>query len=314
MASALPHDGPDETLVAEVLRVDLRRSFFMLEGLCRLYRTRFGPSMKKVLERVKAMEDGIGAVDYEAAMLQAARQIEFPKRGVRYLERRVGHATAALAKRVRKRWLADDEGAVRGVSKLVRRLVDLEWDDETTDRTYLCGEIASGLTELQHDEYDMDKLEAGLHEYRRELRWFPIYCTALDGFARLDDQLHPIPEYASLLDDPIAASAYARLAGCAEEPHPVALSRTLYIANTKYIAELGYLKDIGQVIEGLARALRKSGVEPKRRPAVDRALAVTGTSKGDLDALHDRARAVYHEARERRLFEQLAIPFVTAMA
>lgn len=312
-AAGLPRDASDAELVAEVLRLDLRRHFFMLEGLSRLYRSRFGAPIEKVLDRVKAMEDRIGAVDYEASMLEAALPVEFPKRATRYLERRLAKATAALAKRLRKRWVPDRDGAVRGVSTLVRRLTALAWDEPVDDRTYLCGEIASELCEIQRTEYDMAELEAGLHEFRRDVRWFPIYCTALHGFARLDDRLNPIPEYASLLEDPVASTAYAQLAASADEPEPVVLSRSLFIANTKCIADLGDLKDRGQVVEGLARALRTSGVERTHKKARARVRSLLGLSKRDLKDAQHRAEAVYSQAMQHRLFDHLAEPFVSTI-
>lgn len=299
-----------EALMAEVLRVDIRRYLFMLEGLLRLYRRRIGQRAEQALKRVKVAEDTIGAVDNETTMLNAAVRLDAPAPVREYLAARVTKVSTHLVKRMRRRWLPDRHGLVKSIKRLVRFVAKTDWDPVETDRRYLCGEMARELLDIGQSDLDMDELEDGLHELRRDMRWFPIYLTALDGFAMLDDGLNPIPEYAPLLQDPAAGSPYARLASSPEEPVPVRLSRSLYIADTVHIAELGELKDRGLLIEGLSHALRAAGVERKRKRATACALELLGMTPDDVGAIHARADAIYREVKRLRLYDHLAEPLL----
>lgn len=286
---ALPTTSRKRDVVQPAFDADVRRIAFMLEGLYRVYVGCDGGRFDKGLSQVKRLEDTLGRVDYCRAMHAAAVEARLPVDAIAWLAQRVKGAEKALGKRIAKRWRPDADGRIRGVAKLVERLEAAPLDDEAADRTYLALTIADEMDRVGRRQYDLDELEAGVHEFRRDIRWFPIYFTALDGFAALDDTLNPIEAYESLLKDPAAESPYARLAASPDEPDPVRLSRSLYVANTKWIAELGDLKDRGQTIEGLAHALRESGTVRKRSKATDRALEALGLSHNDLHFIHERA-------------------------
>ena len=177
--------------------------------------------------------------------------------------------------------------------------------DCDVDVDFLRHEIARRLEKLQTRELDMEKLEKGIHELRRQLRWFPIYLTALDGIAVLDNGRNPIPEYESLLRDPVAESAYALLPSSNREPVPFPISRSAFVANTKYVAELGDLKETGQLIDALVRALRLSGAVAGKKKARKRALRILGITPEEAEHVHERSAEIHREIRERGLLGAL---------
>ncbi len=308
----LPATSRKRDVVQPAIDVDVRRIAFMLEGLYRIYLGCGGGSFEKGLGQVKRLEDGLGRVDYCRTMHAAAVDARLPVDALAWLAKQVKDAEKALGKQIAKRWRPDEDGRIRGIAKLVKRLEAAPLDDVAADRTYVALAIANEMDRVGRGEYDLDELEAGVHELRRDVRWFPIYFTALDGFATLDETLNPIEAYEPLLRDPAASSKYAQLAASPAEPDPIRLSRSLYIANTKWIAELGDLKDRGQMIEGLAHALRESGTVRKRSKARDRALDALGLSANDLHFIHERATTMRCEMVATAFWATFRAPLVDA--
>ncbi len=292
-------------LVDRLLEVDARRNLFMLEGAFRLYKKRYDDPIKEQLAAVKAVEDQIGAVDYALAMRDAGRGAGLPDRALAFLEAEVQGARQDLGALLADGWMPDADGRIPGIADLLETVTGLDWDGYADDRKYLRKELSRRFDKVAGADYDMDALEEGVHELRRQIRWFPIYFSALDGVAVLDDTRNPIPEYEPLLRDPIADSKYAKLPVSNEEPNPFRISKSLYLANTKQIGELGDLKDDGQVIEGLAHALEQSGVANSSQEARALALEHLGKTEADLHHIHERGAAIYTEIKRTGLLEHL---------
>ena len=294
------HDALEQVADAEdpievLFGLDVRRLTFMLEGLLRTYRRRYGKPIKKRLQAVKALEDQLGAVDYAQAMLDAGREAQVPKKAVRYLEKSLRKSRKELLRMLEDGWVPDANGRVPGIAKLVRTLKHITWESREEDLATLRGALARRLEKVAAAEYDMRDLEEGIHELRRQLRWLPICLTALDGVARLDDDLNPVAEYAPLLRDPLAQSLFAQLPASGAEPDPFPLSRSLFVANTKLIGDLGDLKDDLQVIQALTRACKESGVARKSKEA--RAMALHHLGKAPEDVARTYRKKVQANAR-----------------
>src|SRR5690606_25613405 len=161
-----------------------------------------------------------------------------------------------------KDWLPNDEARVPLFADLLGTLSRLEFEGYRKDRKTVIGEIRRRLRKLEDTSLDMFELQGnrGLHELRRQLRWIPIYCVALDGLIQTDATYHPIKSYVELVDSDIAKSPYARLPEPTREDKPVLVSLSLFLANTHFISELGRLKDSGEMVEGVEHALLGSGV------------------------------------------------------
>lgn len=301
-----------EPVTVAAMRLDIRRYFFMLEGILRLYRERYGEAAVEAHDLVKEAEDSLGRIDYTRTMVETGKTADTKKRVRAYLVEAAEKAEKKVRKYLRANWIVADNGEVPGVRRLLDLVCAWPWDDVEADRRYLCGEIARELRKIDEDELDMEELEDGVHELRRDVRWFPIYLTALDGFARLDDASNPVPAYAPMLQSPAATSPYAKLASHDAEPRPVAVSRALYVANTAYIAELGELKDEGQAIEGLAFAIHESGVKKKKRKALEAAIDALDLEPGHMYFIQERSSVLYDEMKSRRIYAYLAGPFEAA--
>lgn len=61
------------------------------------------------------------------------------------------------------------------------KIKNMNWPSDETDRDFVIKVLASQINTTLETDYDMSLLQAGMHEIRRELRWFLIYSLVLDG-------------------------------------------------------------------------------------------------------------------------------------
>jgi hypothetical protein len=226
--------------VDDIMKQDVRAHAFMLEGLCRLYRVRAGKHAKRLLEDqldvIKELEDAIGAygyaMDMQAVVTNAdtTRAVEHSRRALDALRTswatptRVQAIVLAFAAAIAE---ADDD--VRHVRKCLRTLLK-DIDDDIAD-------------------LDMDELEDGIHELRRQLRWIPIVMIALNGLVVLNPKGDPIPALAALKKTPLATSRFGQLPASSLETTPIAVPQSLFLELSRTIDVLGKLKDEGQRAE-----------------------------------------------------------------
>lgn len=279
----------------------------MLQGLLRIA----GSSKKteKALARVKELEDAIGAFDYATAMTDAAAKHGLDPRARALLAEHVERARAGLRAVLVGGWLPQGGVAPR-LQNVVDAFVDLDLPNEKKHAAKLredLAELIEGVAD-KAGELDMSKLEKGLHELRRALRWIPITFMALDGLVVLDDAPGPIAAFEKLKKDPIARSPFASLPPSAREQERIAVPRSLFLALSKAVADLGDLKDQGQLVTGFAEVLEEAGVcggkkeakkaaealvgEPGRLDRIDREGEVARTALVDSGLLPALARAV----------------------
>ncbi len=289
---------------------DVRLTLFYLEGLIKLYVRRY-PELTSIYARVKALEDVLGALGGAAALTQSVRKLDVSGACVVWCEQQ----EAAMAQRVAEQligdWLPDTEGRLPLFQELVATLKKLDFEGYRSDRKTVIDEIRRRLAKLEKSSLDMFELQGnrGLHELRRQLRWVPIYCVALDGLVVTDATYHPIKAYADFLDSEIANSSYARLPEPTLEDKPIAISASLFIANTHFISELGRLKDSGETLEGLEHALLGSGMARTSIDAHQRALELLRRSPEEQYAVHLLAENLYKELRKKRFLKHLRADF-----
>lgn len=301
----------DATTLAEALHTgDVRLTIFYLEGLLKLYVGRY-PELRSVFERVKALEDAMGAMGAARQLTELVTKLPVAPETVRWCEQQQVAIGQRVVDLLAKDWLPNAEGKVPLFAELLATLAGLTFDGYRKDRKRVIAEIRRRLEKLEDTSLDMFELQGnrGLHELRRQLRWIPIYCVALDGLIQTDPTTHPIEAYAELLDSEIAKSPYARLPEPTREDKPVVVSFSLFLANTRFIAELGKLKDAGEMVEGVEHALLGSGAARTSLDAHDQALRLLGRSPEEQYAVHLLAEKLYKELRKKRYFKRLREDF-----
>lgn len=241
--------------IGALIKADARSELFRLEGLLRLYRRQF-PKLTSHLKIVKEVEDGVGAYAFAVDSLSFAKD--------RFKQENAGKpADAARAADQAKvlDGLARKETTARGVlatllvtTKLPTDLPALrtlvvssfaKWDNGK-DLAYVKDELQRTLRTVRDGRFDFKKMEDGIHEYRRQLRWFVMMLDGLDGAILLRDDppmACPIPALASLAESPAARSKYSNPSQRYPPAKSCAISRCLVWEVVKAVRDLGRIKD-----------------------------------------------------------------------
>lgn len=284
--------------VAGAMHRDVRTAAFMLEAALRLYRDKYGKPLDEARQGVKALEDLLGAVGHAQDMQKAGAGCpDLAPAATAYLDKQVRTQSEALLGLLDQGWLPDARGRIPALDDVVDTVVQTEFKAGDGDRQVIRKALTRQLDEIAGGGLDMNELQEGVHELRRQLRWVPIYGMALKGAVVLDDTLLPEPRYAALRDQPVASSPFATLPTSAQDKHPLRLSRTVFLRSTQLIDDIGKLKDQGEAIEGIAKALRKADVVEGREASERAAATLLGLDPDAMQAVKDRAAALYPEVQ-----------------
>jgi hypothetical protein len=249
--------GGPETIADALLDAKARTQFFRVESLLRLYVRAF-PDFDKYLASVKEIEDGIGDYSFAVDSLKfaedefkeenqrpgsAARKAEQEK-ALDTLRKKKAAARAIFTRLVEGSTLDTDLPELR-----VQLGSNLAGWPAWKDLDYVSGELQRVLKDAKDNRYNFNKLEDGIHEFRRQLRWFPMMIDSLDGLVLLRDDppgACPVPSLESLAGTRAATHRYANPALSFPATHPCTISRCLLWPVVKTIDDIGRLKDVAE--------------------------------------------------------------------
>lgn len=243
-----------DSLVAD----DARSELFRMESLLRLYRHKF-PNLAEHLRQVKAAEDGLGAYAYAVDSLTFSKD-KFKKEDaveapaiLAALEEKRGAAHGVLATFLQKSTIAGDLQSFKSqVGPAFRGWGTFQ------DTPFVKKELQQMLKKVRDGQYDFTQLENGIHEFRRQLRWFPMTIDGLDGLVTLRDDAPgkcPVTPLEALAGTAAARHKYANPALRFPAQHPCTISRCLLWQVSKTIRDLGHLKDNAQGNAAMEAAL-----------------------------------------------------------
>lgn len=294
----LAPDRIDATL-DEIVKRDSRGRLFALEGLLRIYDGIHGKPFEGLLVLVKAAEDAIGAYTEKLEYLEAASKLGAPEPVLAALR-----ATAAAEMARLRAFLPRLPSLLESVRSCLAATDGL---DEEEDARAVVRELRRELEKNARLDWDLRDLEGGIHEMRRDLRWFLVYVPALDGLVVLEASRGPIKlnAYRYLETHPIAEGRFAKI-----EPNPAlrwvtSIPRAYFLALSKVVNELGDVKSEGEGIEAVALAFRESGAAASPREAHARAVELFSRSPAFLGDLSRAARRIRKELDQTELLERL---------
>ena len=258
-----------------------------------------------MLDKSKALEDALGLLSAKRSNLAYARHVNAWPAVLVHMERDEA-ATRDALKKLLKEWTpAPHSARIPMVAKIIYKLGRAEWSDYVADKKFLREELEGRLLRLAAATHDMHDLQGGLHELRRQLRWFPIYAEAVNGLVQLDATQNPVPEYEPYLQLALASSKYVVLGDDSREVDAIRVSKSLYTACIQLTLDLGSLKDVGEPLEDLMHATVATGIAKDLAGARAAVLGLIG-DEGAEKHIAKKADALYGEMKRLRLVEKLA--------
>jgi hypothetical protein len=262
-AQGLAADGiPGEI----IFKGGLRTSMFMLEALGRVYRHQDldNDLFERIRMESKIVEDAMGLVDYWAAVSNKAAIWLLPAGAqqlakARYLEA-CGRVWAWVESQnwITSRYHPDIE--LLG-DRFTRKLKNVDWLTPKRESKSLRKWLVNELHDIHEhmEELDLQDIEHGLHEARREVRWISIYFTAVAGGFILDTAAPPPENWSRYLSKEIVGNPYNQLPAPEEDDQPLKVPAPLLYALSYLIEELGKIKDKAQWTETAHHLLHLTG-------------------------------------------------------
>jgi hypothetical protein len=301
---AVLRSEPDaDKLVDLIMSKDLRRQVFLLEGIAKLYANIHGKPAERVYLGAKALEDRIGHYSMTKSNLATAEKVGADPKVIAVLKADMDASRAALKALVTSEWMPDAKGRLPGMRDIVEDWGEAKWGSAEKDLKAIKRELARRLEKIETTPFDMNELEDGIHELRRQLRWFPIYAESLNGLFQLDDTTNPVKAYEPMLQHPIASSKYVNLPPADREKDPVAIPKSLYCALMQLTLDLGALKDAGEPIHFIRDAYVRAGIADAASAARMVAKLFAGTA--DEHDIHAGAHALYDDMKRNGLVREL---------
>jgi hypothetical protein len=302
---AILRSEPDpDKLVDVVMSQDLRRQVFLLEGASKMYSDIHGKPAENVYNNTKKLEDQLGAVSMTKSNLAAAEKVKADPKVIALLKNDADDARAALKEILVEDWMPDAKGRLPGMRDIVEDWSEAKWGSYEKDTKKVKEELSRRLEKLESTPYDMKDLQGGVHELRRQLRWFPIYAESLNGLFQLDDKQNPVKAYEPLLQADIATSKYVQLPDASREKDPIQLPKSVYCALMQLTLDLGGLKDAGEPMEFIREAYVKTGVSKDTATAHKAVVKLFG-GVADETKIHDDAAKLYDAMKKNGLVREL---------
>ena len=252
-----------EALLGNTNRTDL----FELEALLRVYEDEYPETLEGFLKKdIKPFEDELGRTSDLKEAIQFSEEVGAPPVLIAFLKGREQQQREKLKRFLEEHRFIGEKASQSPLMKLQEALEDTEWDGKKADRKHVLKKLRKLIKEVAATDYEMKELESGIHEFRRDLRWVPIYLRSFPDLFKLD----PRKLWAEYSDPnhPVLKSPYSRLPVVRNKVgFPILFPQQGLFALNETIDQLGKAKDIGKMEELLPQALLASGAVTKASEA-----------------------------------------------
>lgn len=252
-----------------------RIAAFNLQALGKMYSSE-DTLFSEMRKEFKSIEDNIGQVDKWTDLKNSKNR-----------KKAVAEFADLLAQ---NQWSVDGESP--RIQHYIKSLKKVKWLAPEDDRTLLIDKLSNQLKKITTTKFDFETLEEGngLHEYRRQVRWFLMQTRVLNGLVvHKSGESCPNPELTYLLTDPLAQSKYAQLPINKNEPKACKITRCYFVDVARVVEEVGNLKDEAEQLIGNT----DSDETPKSIARKAEKIAKEFENNGSLEALiedFDRCR------------------------
>lgn len=301
-----------------LLTHDARTPLFYLEAMSRVLMKsdEDEKKMARLNVQFKALEDGLGMMDYYAGLLKDFKTVKLPE-FKQHLETHLTIATAHMNTLLEKYgWInhepSDKEAGSkvkenRTLANLNKTIQKIDWLSDKDLHQLLKKTYKSRITELKLQlKEPLKEIEQDVHELRRDVRWLSIYPQAFKGFVNLKAS-DPAPEaFAKYATDAIVQSPFNQLPQIEGMKYVLYMNTHAYYAMSWLIAELGELKDQGLRVLALTEWLEEHK-KLSASQAEKAAVVILGKNQMNISQLLAKAREIVAQVRTDKIFAQLLV-------
>lgn len=247
LEESLTSNPKSEKIADALLKGENRIAAFNLQALGKLYSPQDEKFSSLIRGQMKILEDGIGEYDKWQSIAKES--------GKKKDEAKAEEARKSFIKLLEKeKWI--DAGKKDRLSEIKSFLKKRKWLSYDQDRSQIIAQLSAQLDSITETEYDLGRLEKrdgdgkGLHELRREIRWFMIEARVLNGLIQFQPETQAscsIPSLQGLASTSLAKSKYSTLPGSALETDPCYIEQCLFLGLSQSVNRLGELKDAAEL-------------------------------------------------------------------
>lgn len=285
-----------------LFRSPARQYAFYLEALARIYRKIHDKAeFNKLRKAFKLLEDQLGRIDFYNDFWETFSKMEtMPPQVVAYFRTQTVQELDRLQQLLEeKEWLDAESGMV---TRLTKMLAEMHWlpaeEDTVAIQVFLNESWEDFKTDFKKGRFDFTLLELGVHEFRRQLRWFSIYAQALDGLIQLKDDAIRTEALQEYLTPEILNSPFNKMPAPENSLKPVLVAAPDFYAASWVISEIGKLKDVGLRFHSLTKAIIKTNLKNKDE-AAGYAAALLNETPDTLKQVESKAKEMANALMEK---------------
>ncbi len=237
--------------VENFIKQDTRRSAFRIQALLKIFREHedVGGDFKKAFKKIKAFEDHLGRLTDSRSLYRRVSDLNLPAPILSAAGDELNTHEDALFHFLEDEWPLGTEADWK---KKYRKRFDQV--NGSKERKFLIRSLISYTENVIETPYDFTKLQEGVHEYRRDIRWILLMLQASGGFFQLRDDPVRARKYEEYLKDSgVPESSFAQIPNLYAESNPCLISKPLFQMVTLAVFKIGDAKDWGEVQENLER-------------------------------------------------------------
>ncbi len=226
-----------------LLKNNARTPVFMMEALCKLYKELDEKTFSKLKQQYKALEDGIGKLDYYVGFENAFKDhiliSDFIKNKITVTAKELN--TFLLE----EKWISKN---FKRIKKTKEKLESVSWPTEKEDVLLIDKFYKKSILEIEtfykEIKSNFSDIENQLHELRRKLRWLSIYPHAVRGTIQLHGDVEN-PDLRQYITEDVLHSPFNTFPEQGEREFIYLLNKAPFLAVSWMISSLGNLKDEG---------------------------------------------------------------------
>jgi hypothetical protein len=281
----------DDKALRLIAKGPARIQLFGLQALFKAYKDQSGDNFDRMRRTARRMENAIGEFD----------------KWTKIIKKEPHNVSANVKKRNRKKLAEAREDLLNVFDKgpevldnMHSFILNYDFGSYKEDKEFLMYNLSKHIKKnLIKKPYKLYLLEDddpetgqgnGLHEFRREVRWFNMQAAALNGLVHFKPKYDcSMDEYAYLVDTKLANDKYAKLRKGIKEKNPCLISQCVYLRMVEIIAQVGDLKDNIEVYLNNKNTDHNDEVPKKYLPEIN-AIKKEVDESGIFHALRDELK------------------------